>query len=114
MIDMKLTHEQSQAPTLLGEAPTENNGPAYPEGLVLELDNEALRKLAMGLPQVGDTFLLRALVSVTEVCNEPKQIEDEKCVEMQITAMELGPPAEPNEQQRAAKQIAGMYDTTTG
>lgn len=113
MIDMKLSSEQTN-PVMLGMEPTENNGPAYPEGLCLELDNDALAKLAMGLPQVGDTFLLRAMVSVVEVCNEPKLIEDEKCVELQITAMELLPPEQPNEQQQAAAKIAGMYETTTG
>ena len=108
MIDMKLTHEQS-SPTMLSE-PTENNGPAYPYGLTISLDTDSLRKLAMGLPQVGDVFELCAMVEVTSVSKDANQIEDRKNVELQITTMDLkSPEAQMNEQQAAHARLTKLY-----
>jgi hypothetical protein len=110
MIDMKLSHEESPAgATALGQ-PSENNGPKYPYGLTLQLDSTSLKKLAMGLPQVGDVFTLDALVEVTAVAKDSGQIEDGKTVTLQITAMSLENPAEEmNEQQKAMAQVNRMY-----
>jgi hypothetical protein len=110
MYDMKLTHDQTNADMLGLSQPTENNGPAYPYGLTITLDNDTLKKLAMGLPQVGDKFTLHAMVEAIAVSKDPSTIEDGKRVELQITAMELEPPEdERNEQQKAYDQISKMY-----
>jgi hypothetical protein len=111
MIDMKLSHDQTNAGGMLGLAePTENNGPAYPYGLTISLDNESLKKLAMGLPQVGDTFILEGICEVIAVSKDQQQFEDGKRVELQITALGLENPEElMNEQQKAHNQISKMY-----
>jgi hypothetical protein len=110
MIDMKLNQDQSPAGALGLAEPTENNGPKYPYGLVISLDNESLKKLAMGLPQVGDGFTLDALVEVIAVSKDSGQIEDGKRVELQITAMGLeNPEDQMNEQQAAYNKLAKMY-----
>lgn len=107
MVDMQLTHEQAAA-TLISE-PIENNGPRYPMGLQICLDEDTLRKLAMGLPQVGDRFTLAGLVEVLAVSKDPGQIEDDKHVRLQIVAMELGNQDARNDQQRAHDRIAAMF-----
>lgn len=118
MIDMKLTPQQAPADMLLGMPQDEpNEAPLYPEGLCIKLDNDALRKLGIGagnLPAVGARMRLAALVQVVEVCNEPKQIDSELCVELQITHMEIGPENVPNEQQAAHARIAGMFGNGNG
>jgi hypothetical protein len=89
MIDMKLTPEQSPGATML--AADENNGPQYPYGLTITLDNAALKKLAMGqLPQVGEQMTLKALVEVVGVNKSGGQIENDRTVTLQITAMQFG------------------------
>jgi hypothetical protein len=93
MIDMKLTPEQSQTMSLL-EGDIEGM-PAYPEGLKLELEGEALKRMAMGagnLPPVGQRFVLLASVEVVEVCKEEGAMDTDYCVELQIQQMELTKP----------------------
>jgi hypothetical protein len=108
MIDMSLSHEQSGG-TLLGSA-QENNGPKYPYGLTITLDNESLKKLALGLPQVGDVFTLDGMVEVVAVSKQDGQVEDGKTVTLQITALGLeSPEDEMNEQQAAHARLGQMY-----
>ncbi len=113
MIDMKLTPEQSQAQTFLGVEDAGDVLPAYPEGLKISIEGDALKRLAIGegnLPAVGTKLLLNALVEVVEVCKEEGAIDSEYCVELQITSMELVS-NEPklNPQQAAYAQVGSMY-----
>lgn len=107
MIDMKLNHDQAPSTMLGGEV---NEGPKYPGGLTLTLDNESLKKLAMSLPQVGETFTLEGVVEVIAVSKDSRQIEDGKTVTLQITHLGLeSVEEEMNEQQKAHAQISRMY-----
>lgn len=95
LIDMKLTPEESK--DLLGCcAPSDtNDGPAYPYGLSIYLDDETLKKLGITtMPDVGSKLTLHAVVEVTG--NSQRQTQEGKTVNMdlQITDMELaGTPA---------------------
>ena len=114
MIDMKLTPEQSQTMTILDmqEAQNIETVGAYPEGLKIELEGEVLKRLAIGegnLPQVGQKFMLCAMVEVIEVGKEQGTMDTELCVELQIQQMELNAPEQMNEQQAAYNQINKMY-----
>lgn len=89
MISMKLTPEEAK-----DEAgccvPEPGEGPAYPYGLCLYLDDETLTKLGITtLPDVGTKMQLTAVVEVTS--NSQRQTQDGKTVNMdlQITDMEL-------------------------
>jgi len=42
-------------------------GPSYPWGLSVTLDNEVLEKLGIDLPEIGKSYLLHARVDVTRV-----------------------------------------------
>jgi hypothetical protein len=108
MIDMQLNHDQVPGATMLGGEV--NEGPKFPRGLTICLDNEALKKLAMSLPQVGQTFVLDGVVEVVAVRKSNQQIEDSKEVELQITHLGLeSVEEEMNEQQKAHAQISRMY-----
>lgn len=47
------------------ETAVASEGPAYPWGLQLNLDNEALEKLGIDLPEVGKTMMIIARVDIT-------------------------------------------------
>lgn len=113
MIDLTLSHEQSGG-TLLGSN-KENNGPKYPPGMSLTLDTQMLQKLAIDMPQVGDTFALEGLVTVMAVSKQDGQVEDGTSVTLQITALGLEPPEEQRtEQQVAYDKLKGMYGGPAG
>lgn len=66
------------------------DAPAYPWGLTLTLNDEAIEKLALpALPAVGRTMMLHARVSVTRVSQSEQQNEKRRDLELQITDMAL-------------------------
>mgnify|MGYP000940690126 FL=1 len=111
MIDM-MNGPDGQQGSLLG---ADANKPNYPYGLRITLDPDTLRKLAMGdgnMPQVGQQFELDALVEVIAVSMDDGQSNVGYSMTLQITAMELCPPGEEEENpgQAALDQISKMYD----
>ena len=113
MIDMSTP--PPSASMLTGTQASER--PEYPPGLRISLGSDSLRALAIGegtMPQVGARMMLHALVEVVAVSKSAGEADTERQVELQITTMELAPPDSPNEQQRAARQIAGMYESSRG
>lgn len=68
------------------------DAPAYPYGLEITLDTEALEKLGLkkALPEVGATMTLTASVDVTRVSESESQGGEATCsVSLQITEMAL-------------------------
>jgi hypothetical protein len=62
--------------------------PAYPWGLSLTLDEDALEKLDVGeLPEVGKTMLVLARVDVTSVSSHESEHGKNRSVSLQITEM---------------------------
>lgn len=64
LINMKLDRKAREASTAAEVKP---EGPRYPWGLSLTLDNEALDKLGLALPDVGTKFTVMAQANVTGI-----------------------------------------------
>lgn len=71
--------------------PSEGDGPKYPWGLCLELNDDTLKKLGIdGLPEVGTVMKVTALALVTSVGMSQQQDGDkEQRASLQITDLEL-------------------------
>lgn len=66
-------------------------GPRYPGGLSLHLDDDVLEKLSMTLPDVGKSFMLQARVHVTAASQmEYEGDKKRRAVSLQIVDMGLG------------------------
>lgn len=77
-------------PSMVGES----DGPAYPYGLSITLENDALDKLDLALPKVGTALTLIARVDVTSVSsNEGRDKKERRSVSLQITDLCLEPEA---------------------
>ena len=74
--------------------PAEMDLPAYPYGLVVRLDEDAIEKLGLSkLPVVGKSMLLVARVDVTSVSDQENtqggETHRHRNIELQITEMAL-------------------------
>lgn len=67
-------------------------GPRYPYGLCLHLDNETLEKLGLSdLPKIGSKLKLEAVVEVNGIsANKSGSGENYKSLSLQITDMAVG------------------------
>jgi hypothetical protein len=91
MIDMKLTNQAKGDATMLAEA-DKPEGPEYPYGLRISLDNDSLTKLGMNeLPALDAEFTLTAKVCVVSVSQHESQGSDKphRSVDLQIEMMAL-------------------------
>lgn len=94
-----LAMSKQQAKVEYGGAPDDEDLPRYPYGLQLYLDDDTLKKLGItDLPKVGSSMLAQITVTVTGTSQRATQSgkegeETRTCVDMQITDMELAPPA---------------------
>lgn len=84
-------------------------GPRYPYGLELSLDDDSMAKLGMATcPDVGYVMKLTALVTVTSCSTSQQQGGDaENSMRMQITDMQLDAPA-PDNAAIASKLYPGL------
>ena len=91
-------------PTALG---ADEDTPKYPYGLEISLDDESLKKLNItALPEVGYTFMISALATVTGGGMQLVQDgDDEKNLRLQITDMQLDAP--PTDASKIAAQLYG-------
>jgi hypothetical protein len=92
MTSMKLSKSEAKDSMPIC-SPDDGDGPAYPYGLCLYLDDETMKKLGItDMPDVGTRLMLHATVEVTS--NSQRQTQDGKTVNMdlQITDMELAAP----------------------
>ena len=109
MVDMAMTPKEraENAPVM----PTsEYDGPKYPWGLSISLDEDALEKLEVDFEsiEVGETYHLFVLAKVTAKSNSERESgEPRKCVEMQITHM--GAESEDAEDKEKTPTRSKMY-----
>ena len=94
LTSMKTTPAERKAryaPTSIGGG--EKDGPLYPYGLTVQLDDESLEKLELEpLPKVGTVLTLVARVEVTAVAsNQGADKEKHQSVSLQITDLCLEP-----------------------
>ena len=103
LINMAMSAEEAreQYPTTLATEDAE--GPKYPYGLRLTLDDDCLEKLGMtAMPKVGDKLMLTAMVEVVGTStNERQGGDEESCVDLQITDLALGDEKEPTKRDPA-------------
>jgi hypothetical protein len=86
---MKLSAAEAKAETMLGSG-DDDDQPAYPYGLTIQLCDEVLAKLGItDLPPVGTVMQLTALVEVCSVSQYENQDGAENNMSLQITDMEL-------------------------
>lgn len=90
MVSMQLTEDEAKEYASIETKP--GDGPRYPYGLCLYLNDDTLKKLGMeGLPAVGATFTLTAKVVCTSVgMSQQVDGDAENRADMQITDMDLG------------------------
>lgn len=91
LVSMKMTEKEQKDQYAVEAKPPE--GPRYPYGLCLHLDDDVMKKLKMGdLPKVGKQVLVTALADVTSVSERESLIGgSHQSVELQITDLALGP-----------------------
>ena len=85
-VDMKARQEK------YAEASVSMDAPAYPYGLEVRLDKEALEKLGLAdaLPKAGSSMKLQALVDVTNVSESDSANGGKNCsLTLQITDLGL-------------------------
>ena len=82
--DMKLSRAEKSE-----EVAIESTPPDYPYGLRLNLDQDAIDKLGIDLPDVGDSFFVVAVAtvrSVSEYKNDDRTTQD---ISLQIEQLSL-------------------------
>lgn len=90
MISLVLSAKESKEATLCCPAEP-GDGPKYPYGTELRLDDETLLKLGVSeLPVVGTKFTLMAICEVTDSVSRENKEGREQSLSLQITEMELG------------------------
>lgn len=95
LVDMKLTPEEDKEKDGDEGAPEAPEGPEYPWGLCINLGPEELKKLGIEeLPEVGAEIHIDAQAKVTSISERE---DDERRVELQITAIHLNEGGEAEE-----------------
>ena len=82
--DMKLTRSEKTE-----EAEIATDTPDYPYGLTLNLDQDALEKLGIELPDVGDSFFVVAIAKVKSVSEHQSDEHTSQDVSLQIEQLSL-------------------------
>lgn len=87
MVSMKMSKKEAKEQY----ATTPDDGPSYPYGLSISLDNDALTKLGIGdSVNVGDEVTISAKATVTSKSGYQTMVGDaESSVGLQITDMEV-------------------------
>lgn len=94
MVSMAMSTEEAAeyAGDVPGTPASIGNGPKFPWGLCIDLDDEVLAKLGITeLPKVGSVFVIEAQAKVTSM-NESEQLDGDKegRISLQITDMAVG------------------------
>jgi hypothetical protein len=101
MVNMKMSAEEAKEQNA---CPSEAEGPRYPYGLALNLDNDALDKLGIGTGvEVGDEVTIVAKAKVTSKSGYETMVGGaENSIGLQITDMEVSG--------EASKATKALYD----
>lgn len=82
--DMKLSRAEKTE-----DAEVAPERPDYPYGLQLNLDQDALEKLGIELPDVGETFFVVAIAKVVSVSEHESEEHTSQDVSLQIEQLSL-------------------------
>ncbi len=110
MADMKLTEEEAKEYTACGPCEP-GDGPKYPYGLRLCLNDGSLEKLGItAMPAVGTVMQLTAIARVVSAnANEQRDGDVESSIDLQITDMDMiAKPTPKSDAERAKRMYPGM------
>ena len=89
LINMQLSKKDSKAEFSGVE---EDQGPRFPHGLTLHLNNESLKKLGMtDLPTVGDKVLIAGFGVISSASENRRQRGTDRDVSIQLQELIVGP-----------------------
>lgn len=88
LVSMKMSAKDRQE--TMATPADKGDAPVYPYGLELRLDNDALEKLGIDPPEVGESLTLTAKVSVTSCSSNQTESGKNQSCSLQITDMALG------------------------
>jgi hypothetical protein len=102
LVNMKMSKEEAKEQY----SPSSDEGPRYPYGLCVHLDDDALSKLAIGDGvNVGDEVTITAKATVSSKSGYQTMLGDsENSMELQITDMEVAADS--------SKTTKTLYDKT--
>lgn len=86
--------------------PVAGDVPQYPYGLMLDLDDKAMKRLGIAdLPPIGTVMMMMASVTVTRTsAHETQDRDKEACIGLQVTDMSL---TAPQTNEAMAKRLYG-------
>jgi hypothetical protein len=88
LIDMKITKAERKANE--PKPCSDGDGPIYPWGLRLDLNNDTLKKLGMkDLPKVGADMIVTARACVVGVRSSERENHEDRSVELQIEKLSV-------------------------
>jgi hypothetical protein len=104
LVSMKL--DKAEQKKMMEPSLAEGDRPLYPWGLSINLDTDALDKLGLKeMPDVGESYMLVAMVDVTNVSSNESEGGSNRSVGLQITEMCL---------ESGAKNVKSVSDALYG
>lgn len=104
--DMSLTAEEAKEQDCCAPSTDAKDGPKYPWGLRIDLDDGSMEKLGFGLMPVGTEIMVTAMARVVSTNSSEREGGDmEQSMGLQIVAMDLGTP----NVDRMAKSATKLY-----
>ena len=89
LTDMKLPKRKKSSDCEVAcESPDE---PRYPYGLEISLDNDAIKKLGIELPEAGEQFIIVGVGPVTRVSQTDNKRGKDRSFSIQLQKIEVGP-----------------------
>lgn len=105
MTDMKMTKAEKKESSPVPSS--EYNGPDFPYGLRLNLDNASLEKLGLDkLPKVGAKMMVHAMGVVVEVSQHESKNHESRRVEIQLQRLAVEDEDESDELEAIVKRRA--------
>ncbi len=89
LTDMKLPKRSKTSDCAV--ACDSSDDPRYPYGLEISLDNDALDKLGLELPEAGEQFIVLGVGPVTRVSQTDNKRGKDRSLSIQLQKIEVGP-----------------------
>lgn len=90
LVDLKLSKADKKASEPTAIVGGKYEGPDYPYGLTLRLDNASLDKLGIDeLPKVGAAMKVMAMAVVTSVSSHESRNREDRTVELQVQQLAM-------------------------
>lgn len=93
MKNLSLSADEAEDTLGCGPCHGDDNGPKYPYGLMIHLENSEIEKLGIqDMPEAGHTLMITARVKVHSVSSSETQGgKKRRSIGLQITDMDIGP-----------------------